>query len=177
MVKIKAQLTIQYLASFIFFVGLVILIYLSYSTNIPRFVDEVNKENTRSKAYQLSEILLNDLGHPINWDDFLVTKNQIKRIGLSDYNTNKTNLILWSKIEKLNQFDCNTEFKDVQNRFALNNSFSIFIFNITENGNRDLLFSCSSPSFPKTGINATLRRITALNNSGKIELAEVIVQM
>ena len=175
MVKIKAQLTIQYLASFIFFIGIVVLIYLSYSANIPRFVEEVNKENTRSKAYQLSEILINDPGQPMNWNN--LPKNQIKRIGLSDHTTNKTNLILKSKIDKFHDFDCYTNFKEVQDRLALNRSFSIFIFNITENGNRDLLFNCSSPVFPKTVINATVKRITALNNYGNIELAEVIVQM
>jgi hypothetical protein len=174
-VKIKAQLTIQYLASFIFFIGIVVLIYLSYSANIPRFVEEVNKENTRSKAYQLSEILINDPGQPMNWNN--LPKNQIKRIGLSDHTTNKTNLILKSKIDKFHDFDCYTNFKEVQDRLALNRSFSIFIFNITENGNRDLLFNCSSPVFPKTVINATVKRITALNNYGNIELAEVIVQM
>jgi hypothetical protein len=175
-VKIKAQLTIQYLASFIFFVGLVVLIYLSYSANIPRFVEEVNKENTRSKAYQLSEILVNDPGHPINWNS--VSESNIKRIGLSDHYTNKTNLILWDKVYKFKQeFDCYNEFEKVQNRLALNKSFSIFIFNITDNGNRDLLFNCSPSAFPKTGINATVKRITAMNNSGNIELAEIIVQM
>ncbi|MCX6821438.1 MAG: hypothetical protein NTW30_01535 [Candidatus Aenigmarchaeota archaeon] len=178
MVKIKAQLTIQYLASFIFFIGIVVLIYISYSANIPRFVEEVNKENTRSKAYQLSEILINDPGQPANWNDSSVSKDQIKRIGLSDHSTNKTNLILKSKIDKFDStFNCDTNFKEVQDRLALNRSFSIFIFNITENGNRDLLFSCSSPVFPKTVINATVKRITALNNNGKIELAEIIVQM
>ncbi len=175
MVKIKAQLTIQYLASFIFFVGLVVLIYLSYSTNIPRFVEEVNKENTRSKAYQLSEVLLNDPGEPKDWNNF--PKTQIKRIGLSDYTTNKTNLILKSKIDKFHDFDCYTNFKEVQDKLSLNRSFSIFIFNITDNGNRDLLYNCSPLVFPKTGINATVKRITAMNNNGKIELAEIIVQM
>lgn len=175
MVKIKAQLTIQYLASFIFFVGLVVLIYLSYSTNIPRFVEEVNKENTRSKAYQLSEILVNNPGEPKDWNNF--PKTQIKRIGLSDHNTNKTNLILKSKIDKLHEFDCYTNFKEVQDKLALNRSFSIFIFNITDNGNRDLLYNCSPLVSPKTGINATVKRITAMNNNGKIELAEIIVQM
>ncbi len=175
MVKIKAQLTIQYLASFIFFVGLVVLIYLSYSTNIPRFVEEVNKENTRSKAYQLSEVLVNDPGQPIDWNN--LPKTQIKRIGLSDHTTNKTNLILKSKIDKFHDFDCYTNFKEVQDKLSLNRSFSIFIFNITDNGNRDLLYNCSPLVFPKTGINATVKRITAMNNSGKIELAEIIVQM
>ncbi len=175
MVRIKAQLTIQYLASFILFVGIVILIYLSYSTNIPRFVEEVGKENTRSKAYQLSEILINNPGGPSNWNNI----NNVKRIGLSDENQNKTNFISYTKVEQLKGLVCqnDADFKEIQEKLALNRSFSIFIFNITDNGNRDLLYNCSPSLFPKTVINATIKRITAMNNGGKIELAEVIVQM
>ena len=60
MVELKGQLTIQYLASFIFFLGLIIYIYFAYSANLPAFVEEVRKEDVRSKAFQLSEILLNE---------------------------------------------------------------------------------------------------------------------
>ena len=63
----KGQLTIQYLASFIFFIGLIIYIYFAYSANLPAFVEEVRKEDVRSKAFQLSEILVNDEGNPVNW--------------------------------------------------------------------------------------------------------------
>jgi len=171
-VKIKAQLTIQYLASFIFFVGLVVLIYLSFSANIPRFVEEVNKEDTRSKAYQLSEILINDPGYPIYWSDA-----DVERIGLSD-NSNKSNLIGLNKLEEFNAICSNPNgFYTIQKKLALNRSFSIFIFNITDDGSRYPLASCSPSVFPKSVINATVKRITGLNNQGKIELVEVIVQM
>lgn len=177
MVEIKAQLTIQYLASFIFFIGLVVLVYLAYSANIPRFVQDVEKENTYSKAYQLSEILVNDPGHPRNWND--IDDNTFKRLGLSDENLNKTNLISYDKVRELASKNCNNnnEFRLIQDKLAMNRSFSIFIFNITENGNREPLVTCTSSIFPKEAINVTVKRITAFNKDGKIGLAEIIIQM
>lgn len=175
----KAQLTIQYLASFIFFIGLIIYIYFAYSANIPQFIEEVNKEDVRSKAYQLSEVLINDPGQPINWNS--VALSLIKRIGFSDQNTNKTNMISYDKLNKFSdEFgDCtvSSNFTKVQNRLSLNNSFSFYIFNITDDGERQILARCVPPVFPKTVINATVKRITAWNQSGVIKLAEVIVQM
>jgi hypothetical protein len=171
-VRIKAQLTIQYLASFIFFISLVVLVYLAYSANIPKFVKEVERENIYSKAYQLSEVLINNYGDPVDW-----TANNVNRIGLSDHYSKKPNLIHKEKIEELATFYTNNGFSGIQKKLAMNTSFSIFIFNITENGERMPLFDCSPAAFPRGAVNATVKRIAALNNSGKIELAEIIVQM
>jgi len=180
-VELKGQLTIQYLASFIFFIGLIIYIYFAYSANLPAFVEEVRKEDVRSKAFQLSEILLNDPGEPIDWNK-TTQINEIRRIGFSDHYSNKNNLILKSKIDAFNSHwggSCSSpsKYEEIQKKLALNQPFSILIFNITENGERKLLLDCVSYDFPKTSINATIKRITALNNSGVIELAEIIVQM
>ena len=175
----KGQLTIQYLASFIFFIGLIIYVYFSYSANIPRFVEEVEKEDVRSKAYQLSEILVNDLGEPIDWNN-APSIDSIKRIGFSDHNSNKTNLILRSKIDKFEElFDCDTRFEEVQDRLALEKPFSIHVFNVSDNGVRTLVLECVSPMFPTTMINATIKRVTAIEDmiEGDTELAELIVQM
>ena len=177
MLELKAQLTIEYLASFITFIGLIIFIYFTYSANIPGFIEEVKKEDVRSKAYQLSEILVNDPGHPMDWDD--CGSVCIKRIGLSDENFNKTNLISLDKVQELHT-QCNNPggFDDIKKFLGLNKSFSIYVFNISQSdGKRDGLCECSSPELIKTAINTTVRRITALNNNGRLELVEIIVQM
>ncbi len=174
MLELKAQLTVEYLASFITFIGLIIFIYFTYSSNIPSFIEEVKKEDVRSKAYQLSEMLVNDPGEPINWDDV----GSIKRIGLSDENSNKTNLISFDKVTELENRCSN--FNEIQKRLGLNKSFSVYVFNISQNnGKRDELSKCTSPELIKTAINTTVRRITVLNNteSKRLELAEIIVQM
>lgn len=176
----KGQLTIQYLASFIFFIGLIIYIYFSYSANIPRFIEEVEKENVRSKAYQLSEILVNDPGYPVDWNK---AETDSLRIGFSDHNVNKTNLILLSKVyEFQNEFDCTNGFDKVQKCLALDKPFSFYIFNVTDDGEREPLLECVPSMFPMTTINATIKRITAFNDTtivpkGEMGVAELIVQM
>ena len=173
MVELKGQLTIQYLASFIFFIGLIVYIYFAYSANLPAFVEEVRKEDVRSKAFQLSEVLLNDPGDPANWGSGIGPD----RIGLSDENSNKTNLISKSKVDELGVICSN--FDDVQQKLALYKPFSIYVFEIDQTtGDRGTpLVECVPPDFPKTTINATIKRITVLNESGDLKLAELIVQM
>lgn len=170
----KAQLTMQYLASFIFFIGLIVYIYFAYSANIPKFIEEVEKEDLRSKAYQISEVLLNDPGHPSDWDR--LTDNEIQRIGLSHELFNKTNLVNISKVDRLN-FLC-SDFKTVQQKLAVDEPFLLYVFNVSQvDGKREQLLSCAPTEFPKKVVNATVKRIFALNNSGDMELAELIIQM
>ncbi len=179
MVELKGQLTVQYLASFIFFIGLVIYIYFAFSANLPAFIDEVRKEDTRSKAFQLSEILLNDPGEPKDW--WKSTIPNIKRVGLSDENSNKQNVINFNKVINLSISSlCNPTSFTIAQKLALNRPFSISIFNISQiDGQRNLITQCISPIFPKTIINSTIKRITTLNNTqtGRLELAEIIIQM
>ena len=176
MVKTKGQLTIQYLLSFIFFIGLIVSIYFAFSSNIPKFLEAIEKEDARSKAYQLSEFLINNPGYPIDWENQPV--DSIKRLGLSDEDSNKTNLLSGLKVHDFFEI-CgpNSEnFSTIQEKLALNKSFSVIFCNITSSGKRECQV-CQSPSPPKTAINATIRRIVALNVSGDIRLAELIVQM
>jgi len=177
----KGQLTVEYLASFIVFIILITYIYLSYSANIPTFIEEVRKETARSKCYQLSEILINDPGKPQNWNQS-TNNNEIKRIGLSDQNSNKANLIHFNKTEKLkNDFNCTneTEYKQLQEKFALSNQFSIVISEIQNNGIREILYLCNPPKPFIASINMTITRIIAINDTRTNELkpAEVIIQM
>jgi hypothetical protein len=175
---VKGQLTMQYLASFIFFIGLIVYVYFAYAENIPNYIQEVEKEDLRSKAYQISEVLINDNGHPINWDH--LADNQVLRIGLSDETSNKTNLISLDKVNKLEIMCGNTdsEFQKVQNKLAMDKPFIIYVFNISQtDGQRKLLLDCFPSKFPKKVLNATVKRIVALKSSNSIDLAELIIQM
>lgn len=181
MVKLKAQLTIQYLASFIFFVGLVVYVYFAYSANLPRYVEEVEKENIRSKAYLLSELLINNPGEPENWDE--VAMQNWKRLGFADQHSSKQNLISKSKIDVFNNnFDCSnpSSFSHFQELVGMRRPFSFYIFNINwedGSGDRFPLVECSPSTIIKEEINVTIRRIIAYNDSGSLKLAELILQM
>jgi Mg-chelatase subunit ChlD len=107
-----------------------------------------------------------------------VMKLKVKRIGLSDEKLNKPNIITMTKVRQLE--DICSSFGGVQEKLAFEGAFSIHIFNISQtSGKRNVIIECVSPDFPKASINATVKRIVALNNTetGELELAEIIVQM
>ena len=117
---------------------------------------------------------MNDLGEPASWN-----KNSVERIGLSDENFNKTNLISNVKITELSGFDCSIQddYNELKSLFALDREFSIVIFEIEDDGNRNSLFSCFPPFGLKTAIQAKVTRITAYIDDGDVKPAEVTVQV
>ena len=170
----KGQITVEYLISFVIFIGLIAYTYLSYSANIPRFTEDVRKETIRSEAYQISEILINNPGEPVNWQSA-----NIKRIGLLDERFNKTNLISEAKIDKLkNNYDCNypANYSYIMSKIKANRNFSFIISEILDNGNRNTRYICNPPTF-FSSMNITIQRIAAYNDSGIIKPAEVLIQM
>jgi hypothetical protein len=135
---------------------------------------EVDKENSRSKAYQLSELLLNTPGEPVNWDEITVD-----RLGLSSDLENKRNLIDLAKIENLQNL-C-SDYQDLQNKLSFYRPFSVYFFSIAGDGSRNRLLSCSPPETLEeiTEINATVRRITTFYdyNDDMIKLGELIIEV
>lgn len=174
MFRLKGQLTIEYLISFVLFIGLISYVYIMYSSNIPNFIEEVEKEDARAKAYQLSEILINDPGEPINWDT-----GNVKRIGLSDENFNKTNLVSTLKIGRLK--DLCTNYEEMLRKLGIDEPVSIFIFKIDEQtGERTLFlddFNCQPPTIKVTQIKSKVSRITAYTDDGDVKMAEIVVEV
>lgn len=173
----KAQLTIEYMLSFGIFITLVTYIYLLYSGNIPSFINEVEKEHARSISYQLSELLINDPGWPINWE--ARAASEIERIGLSNQTENKKNLISLNKVKSLNG-TCLSDYYFVQEKLGLNETFSIYFYSITSTGERGKsLLNCKPSVTKKTAISATVRRITSFINAtdGTVGFGELIVEV
>lgn len=177
-------MTVEYLISFIVFVGLIGYIYVSYSSNIPSYIIDVEKETSRSRAYQLSELLINTPGEPENW--YQLSSDQIKRIGLLDENLNRQNLISSNKTERLNNdFSCSTEasYSQLQKKLGMEGEyFSIIVSEIDNSGNRNLLYACISPSSVVRPINTTVTRIVAFNDTksiqnGVLNVAELIIRI
>jgi len=172
----KGQMTVEYLISFMIFVGVIGYIYISYSATIPAFTGEVVKEHTRSRAFQLSELLVNDPGEPENWDASIV-----ERIGLLDESSNKQNLISGDKVDELsNNFPCPAQYDNLMKKLGMNETFSIIISKYVGE-TRQTIYTCDPPAFIGT-INVTIVRIVALNDtqsdpSGILKPGEVIIQM
>ena len=150
----KGQLTIQYLVSFVIFIGLVTYIYLAYSNNVPQFLDEIRKENQRSEAFQISETLLNNI--------------------LADETQNKQNFISMNEIKDLNQSLQTSEIKDI---IGSNENCMLIISEVNlDNGDRIPLLSYVPSSGMTTSIEAKVTRYATYIDNGNIKLAEIIVQ-
>ena len=131
----KAQLTMEYYASLIVFVLFIGYFFVRLSQISPQFITELKNERLRSESYQISEILVNDPGHPIGWTQVA----DAKRIGLSS-NLNKTNLLSKAKIYNLNT-SCGSNYDGVRNLLGTEYQFSIEIKNST-----NTLLNCTPPS-------------------------------
>ncbi|MCX8179290.1 MAG: hypothetical protein N3E38_00935 [Candidatus Aenigmarchaeota archaeon] len=160
----KSQISIEYMIAFTIFLGLIAYIYFQYIGNIRPFIEDVIKEEKRAEAFQISEILINDPGEPINWDA------NPKRIGLANESSNMTN---WIKGEKINKLG--TICPNLNKLLSIDKPINLFIFEVNMNdGKRTLLASCISPTLRVNQINVTLRRY-AVFDGGKI--AEILVQV
>lgn len=170
----KGQLSLEYFVTLVFFIVFVLYIYKGFASNIPMFIDEIKREDLRAKAFQISEVLLNDPGQPVKWYDRDISR--LRRVGLSDEEEDKANLISKAKIDKFNEF-CSSDYAAIQDSLAIDEPFSVYIFRITNNGNRVSIASCEPPQKTERVLEATVRRITAYNDGGTLGLAEIIVQV
>ncbi|MEM5799426.1 MAG: hypothetical protein QXZ43_02055 [Candidatus Aenigmatarchaeota archaeon] len=159
----KAQISIEYMIALGIFISLVTYIYLQYINNITPFLEDVIKEEKRTQAFQISEILLNDPGEPTNWDII-----GPKRIGLADETSSSTNSIKKSKIDAL---DCSK----INKLLAIEQPLNVLIFDVdSSTGNRKPLKSCLSSQLRIDQINVTIRRYAVYDEN---KIAEIIVQV
>ena len=168
----KGQLTIEYMITTVAFIGLMVFVYFQYASNIPDFINEIRKENIRSKVYQLSELLLNDPGYPEDW-----VIGSVERIGLSHETYNKSSLLSLGKITSLNSM-CLSDYLEVQRLLSFDQAFFIHFYNITDTGGRQSLLDCSPPTalVETTQLNTTARRITSfVDTSGRRNFGELVI--
>jgi hypothetical protein len=164
----KGQISfVEYLASLVLFLTAVIFIALQLINFVPQYLTEINNQRTRIDAYQISELLVNDPGNPINWDQ----SSQILRMGLSNETMNMTNYISLQKITAFNAY-CNSPggYDNIRNNISAVSSFAILLFDRTS-GN--LLINCNPPALFSSSINTTIQRIVAIDSN---DIGELIVQ-
>lgn len=170
--KMKGQFSIDFYISFIFFIMFVIYLFFQISKIIPNYLNEVNVQTLRSEAYQISELLINDLGEPKDWNILPEDqRNKIKRIGLLDETQNKTNLISQTKATALNTI-CNSAdgYEMIKSKIATDYQFSLILINRVNN---ETLINCFVSGAMTKPIRVDMRRIVAFDNS----YGELILQM
>jgi len=118
----KAQVGFeQFAALFLFVFSVSFLIYqlLSY---YPTYINEVRRQTLLSEAYQLSELLVNDVGQPANWN-----LGNVLRIGLLNETLNKTNVISITKVKYANK-TCVENYNSFKQLLDLKNDINFVVY-------------------------------------------------
>lgn len=172
----KSQISfIEFLTSVLIFITFVGYFSIQILMFIPSYIREIKAESLRSEAFQVSELLVNDPGEPLDWT---LNMANAKRIGLSDHSQNKTNLLSSIKIFALN-LNCQgqSDYENVKSKIGLDYDFSLIMI---EGGTGILKIDCR-PSVTKFRyVNTTIRRIVAYvdySDNEKIKYGEMIVQV
>jgi len=166
----KGQISfVEYIVAFSIFLAFVAYFSFRVLGSMSEYSNEVKGEIIRTEAYQLSELLINDPGEPVNWDN----GNSARRFGLSDENSNRTNMLA---LNKVNQFELNCSgngYYDVKKLLGSEYDFSILLKNKTKpNGN--VLINCYPTQIITKAVNVSVRRIVALNDGS---FGELTIQM
>jgi hypothetical protein len=156
----KAQLSVEYYVSLTIFILFVGYIFFQLILRSPQFITEVENERLRSESYQVSELLINDPGQPIDWN-----QANVKRIGLSS-NLNMTNLLSIEKISSL-QSICNSDYEKIRKSLGTEYFISIDLVNMTSG---EKLIACTSPISVTKKTKISITRIVALDSKNFGEL-------
>lgn len=166
----KGQISfVEFFAAMTIFITCVVYISFQLIGFVPSYLNEVNDERVRIDAYQISELLVNDPGEPINWN----SSSSIRRMGLSNEITNVTNFLSLQKIIAFNNY-CNAPggYDNVKRNISSIGNFAILLFNRTVNSGK-LLINCTPSSPFSSSLNTSIRRIVAIDSN---DIGELIVQ-
>jgi len=165
--EMKAQLSLEYYISLTIFIGFIVYISFQVMRISPQFITEVENERLKSEAYQISELLINDAGEPLNWEN---NPSSVERIGLSKNYKNETNLLSQQKITAFNT-TCNSDYGNVRRSIGTDYYFSLELIDISSGQS---LIDCNPPIIFVKPAKVVITRITALDSPA---FGELILQL
>lgn len=157
----KAQLSLEYYISLITFILFVTYVSFQLIKISPQFINEVKNERLKSEAYQISELLINDAGEPINW----YNQQNVKRVGLSS-NLNKTNFLSLEKITAF-QSKCNSDYNNIRKLIGTEYYFSL---QLIDRSSGQKLIDCNPPVTVIKPAKVVMSRIVALSSNSFSEM-------
>ena len=165
----KGQLSVDFLISLTLFV--IIASYLSFQllNIVPYFLREIKLQNLRSELFQISEILLNDPGEPIDWYE---NPDLTKRIGLLDEKKNLTNFLSLEKIIGMEKI-CKSDYERFRNLIG---SERIILISIKELENERTLAACTPTNIPKTQMITIIRNFAFINETNQLSIGKMTIQ-
>jgi hypothetical protein len=158
----RGQLAIDYLIALIIFVSFATYMAFQVMALMPTYLNQLRVETLRSEAWQVSDLLINDVGEPANWH---VGGVDIKRVGLSAEAFNKTNLLSLAKAEKFNE-TCQTLEGYVNLSRWMGMAGYQFSLTMAEPGRPSPLIDCRPPQpiLKPRVTSMTIRRVVALDS-------------
>lgn len=163
----KAQISfVEFLVSLTVFIVFVGYFSTQIVNTVPVYLNQLRTESLRAEAFQVSEMLVNDPGYPINWP----TSGAV-RIGFSDETRNQTNYLSLQKIQAIGP-NCAPGYNTLTSLIGAAYNFSLTIINDT-NGNGGVLLSCSPSSIVARQVNVTIKRYVFFGSG----YGELILQM
>lgn len=171
----KGQLSLDFYISILVFILFSMYIVLQLVNIIPTYSREVNVQALRSEAYQVSELLINDPGKPIDWYSGYAD-NQINRIGLSNHTiyviqrapgdyvlSNLTNVVSFAKITTLNS-KCHIPGGYTRLKSWLGITDFQFILTLNDSSGNNLL-TCLPPTIDARSTKISVDRIVSFSDN------------
>lgn len=149
----KGVVNVEFVISTVVFIISIAFVSMMVINNMPFMHNEAATDHLKSKAYQISHVLLFDEGSPSSWDE-----TDVSRIGLSSGNAYELNS---SKIANLNEL-CISNSKRVDEIFG---ELGLYVgINITEvDTGLELTPDCVSR---RTDVKFTITRFAVIDKAG-----------
>jgi hypothetical protein len=155
----KGVVDIEFILSVVVFLSTISFVSFLIIGNIPLLHGNAASEDLRSRAYQVSQILLTDRGEPVNWDP-----NTVTRIGL----TNGEGYVLnTTKIVNL-QTLCTGSYTTVKSLLGQDYRTDFHI-SVKDSGNQTLLY-CGPPVLSLLRPEFRIVRVAVLNDTRIVSL-------
>lgn len=169
--EMKGQISFDYYIAIIAFIFFVVYFLFQITNLVPNFLAQMEEQRMRLEAYQVSEILINDVGSPENWVG--LPMSSINRIGLSDYVRDETNLISLAKVADLNTKCVAGAHTELREKLDTDLQFSLFVIDRSDG---TPLLSCIPPPAEQSlrGLAVTSSRTVAFDDGS---YGELTVQM
>lgn len=173
MISAKGQFNVEFFTVLILFIAFASYFSLRILDVTPSYTAQVNQAIIRSESYRISEAIINDYGYPENWET--LSSSVVKKVGLLDMSYNKTNMVSFSKITKLEQMcGSGSNYAKIKSLIGADNDFSIML---VEKPTGEVLIECGTPVTSASV--ASTKRLVAFDSDadGSFEYGELIVQV
>lgn len=165
----KGQLSTDFYIALVIFLGFIAYITFQLFQIVPASSANLREESVRIEAYQISELLINDGGHPNDWETKPLA--EIKRLGLSDTTRNITNYLSSAKIVRFKTICSN--FNDIKTLLGVTDETS---FTFTEHRpTGDVVDVCKSSISSSKKASFTVSRTVFID--GTSYPTEIIVEV